>query len=196
MLWKIGAEWRSAIWNVIWNNLPLKFFVLHRVPGSCSLDATRDWPLTRWRKIQPLYLAPAGISASPHRYPKVMPRVAFHFLSRFPIKTNCPKPAYFSVFAKIYEGRLRLWSVGIGREGRGKNGCKTGTVGITRHLSCWSLYMLDRYFYTAWRSRLFVQSFTASPGNRSSSPDDGAGRDDVMKTRARKALRVSSFVRT
>jgi len=141
------------------------------------------------------YLAPAGISASSHRYPKVMPRVAFHFLSRFPIKTNCSKPAYFSVFAKIYEGRLRLWSVGAERE-RERTGVRT--VLVLPGISCWSFYMLDRYFYTAWRSRLFVQSFTASPrtGLVRQMMEPDARRGGVMKARVCKALRVLSCVCT
>lgn len=156
----------------------------------CHMGLT-SYPLA---KDFSLYLAPAGISASPHRYPKVMPRVAFHFLSRFPIKTNCPKPAYFSVFAKIYEGRLRFWSVDTERVEVERERTGVKLVLILPGISCWSLYMLDRYFYTAWRSRLFVQSFTASPGT--GLVLQRTGRDDVMKTRACKAPRVSSFLRT
>lgn len=118
------------------------------------------------------YLAPARISASSHRYPKVMPQVAFHFLSRFPIKTNCSKPAYFSVFAKIYEGRLRLWSVGAEREG--KNGYKNGT-GITRHLLLVILYVGSLFLHGLALSPLCSIIYCLSQ-NWSSSPDDGAGR--------------------
>lgn len=145
------------------------------------------------------YLAPAGISASSHRYPKVMPRVAFHFLSRFPIKTNCSKPAYFSVFAKIYEGRLRLWSVGAQREREGNNGCKNGT-GITRHLLLVILYVGSLFLHGLALSPLCSIIYRLSQ-NRSlvlqmmGNPPD-ARRGGVMKARVCKALRLSSFVRT
>lgn len=102
---KISSEWR------IWNNLeqsPLRILCTTSHSGimlvRCHTGLT-SYPLAKdsasiWRQRE-----------FQHRYPKVMPEWRSFFHSRFPIKTNCPKPAYFSVFAKIYEGRLRLRSV-------------------------------------------------------------------------------------
>jgi len=66
----------EAHYEIIWNNFLQGFVAPHRASWSCSLDAARDWPLPLGESFG-CYLAPAGISASPHRYPKVMPRVAF-----------------------------------------------------------------------------------------------------------------------
>lgn len=128
---------RSEEYEIIWNNLPSKFFALRRVPeGDYARYMPHGTDLLPPGERFSLYLTPAGISASPHRYPKVMPEWRSTLPLTIPYKNKLPQAG---VFLRFREDLRRSATTSVRRCGERE---RTGVrryypASPAGHFICW-----------------------------------------------------------